>query len=505
MILQKLFLKERPADASDNSRFSFPITNISDEIGLMFFFEVELVTSRVLSSDTGYVYKAVDESQDFATTGLVFGSAATDYQIVSFPYQFDNKNYISVLSDLAPADSSKWRLFHWNTNLRVNEEFSPSGLSLIKQGEGYWLIIKDRTPINLPSGKTATVESGKPFVIILSDGHNQIGNPYSFNVSWDDILTENNLPPGSLRLRTFDAPNNTLQDNSTTLDAFSGGFVFTTGSFEPMLKIPFRNSGGRESGDRDHPELNSLSDRNWQVRLNLTGRNIRSNIFGIGMDPNAEVGLDIFDEVSWPAIGNLNAFEIIFPHPEAEDPNFNWDVVPTSPSYIWEFNLTNDDGEEIIISWDHSLFGENEKELYLHDLGANRIINMRDQLSYYVWGHTSRNFKIYFGNQLFIDENLKPESITMGPGFPNPFVNEINIPFALPASDYIYEVIIVIYNSHGQKVETIFAGQQEGGFHEISYNTKQYNKSLIPGLYLVRMAVSNGMISEEINIKIIKN
>jgi hypothetical protein len=71
--------------------------------------------------------------------------------------------------------------------------------------------------------------------------------------------------------------------------------------------------------------------------------------------------------------------------------------------------------------------------------------------------------------------------------FPNPFRNELNLVFDLPAPS---DVHIMIMNAQGARVAEISKQQYEAGRHKLVYEARDH--SLQPGIYFVRMTVDDG-------------
>ena len=224
--------------------------DFTDEIGLYFQFEVTLTDQSKLLSDTGYIF--IDfPSGDIP--GLSFGNQPSNYQIISIPLDLDNENVSNVFSALEGKNIKQWRLFHYQNG--ETQEFQ-EGFTTIQTGKGYWLIVRSSTVIDPGPGKTVEVTFDQPFPIVLNDGFNQIGNPYSFNVSWREVLALNGNPSGVGNLQIFSG--GTTLTESTRLDSFGGGFVLVDPGFGPViLKIPFKKNNiinGRSAG----PEFNNV-------------------------------------------------------------------------------------------------------------------------------------------------------------------------------------------------------------------------------------------------------
>ncbi|MCB0729362.1 MAG: T9SS type A sorting domain-containing protein, partial [Ignavibacteriae bacterium] len=72
----------------------------------------------------------------------------------------------------------------------------------------------------------------------------------------------------------------------------------------------------------------------------------------------------------------------------------------------------------------------------------------------------------------FVDvenENTLPAQFALNQNYPNPFNPSTKISYALPSKS---RVSIKIFNNIGQLVETLFDGERNPGFHDVTWNAK---------------------------------
>jgi len=78
-----------------------------------------------------------------------------------------------------------------------------------------------------------------------------------------------------------------------------------------------------------------------------------------------------------------------------------------------------------------------------------------------------------------------PEDFSLSQNYPNPFNPETKIRYELPADS---GVKVSIYNLRGQKIITLFKGEQKAGRHEIIWDGRSGGRAqLASGVYFVRM------------------
>lgn len=459
---------------------SIPETQFTDPIGLNLKFEIDDVSGDKIFSNTYFIHKNFTELDSTNNVpSLAFGGEASDYNIVSLPYQLSPNNIPSVFKDLVTrygSDSSKWRLFHYlNTGSNPHYIENTRGLDKIEPGKGYWMIVRYPQEIFIDGAQAVDLSKG-PFEITLQPGWNQIGNPYNFAVSWADVLSFNNNPANLEGLKVF--ANGAFQ-TGTTLAAFRGGFVKYNGTTPLVIKIPYtKTSSGREALTK---RSSVLADRQWYVPLTLSGDILTNETLGIGMDPGAQIGIDVMDESRLPAF--YNQLDVAF------DGNLASSIVPTGDEFTWKFVVHNSTtNDKLNFRWDNTAFGDNDRTLYLFDVANERVINMRVTNSYSFSYPSSREFKLFYGNQDYIDKELVPEHVLLGEAYPNPTRSGTftKIPFTV-AEDNTH-VKLVIYNMEGKALVTLRNEELLRGFYEISWDGNDAGGAAVsPGLYIYRL------------------
>lgn len=85
------------------------------------------------------------------------------------------------------------------------------------------------------------------------------------------------------------------------------------------------------------------------------------------------------------------------------------------------------------------------------------------------------------------NQKIQVTNVLAASSFPNPFVDLVTINFYLPHPKH---VVIVVYNSMGQEVETLVTGYKPQGHHTISWNPKGWSS----GVYYYRISTSEEVI-----------
>jgi len=494
-------------------------------IGVDYFFEVRgrFATNQVR---TGKKYAYIRFSEDVDDMNLTdntlirYGIDRSFYNILSIPLNLTDSGIRQVLDELGAYDKKKWRMFATLNNEYAEYSESESAFTDFEPGRGYWLIIgsPDESDDIFPGeGTTVEVTESQPFEITLTPGWNQIGNPYNFNISWDDVIDEDINPGSSTELEDLRTFKFTLNNNADVIERFSGGIVMAHSEITlkiPVLKNPVAQRLSNKPISGIEGIRNPLHYATWRVDLKVETGGLTYSSASFGMDRNAKFSRDPLDRMRMPRFDDpeFTYLDLTFEHPEYFYPYFAKDIVPSGDSHIWEFYISSNNAEkEIRIQWDNEYFGNGDQELILFDVEKQRAFDMRKD-SLYISSSTQidRPFRIYYGPGSFIDSVLTPDRILLGEAYPNPFNKLVNIPFTLVDRQQgdadLYQVTLNVYNLMGQEVYRSRERSYQPGFHEIGWDGKdKYGKALAQGTYIYMIQVWDGTRSYQATGRIVKN
>jgi N-acetylneuraminic acid mutarotase len=471
-----------------------------------------------LSNISGNIWQGTAEANDFGNMGLVYlvsaydansneyvspnsktvtvevtgqgfgipitrvGSDVSKYNIVSVPLVLTANTVNDVFGEaLGPYDIEKWRMYRYQSG--QNQELS--GTSRIDPGKGYWLISTTPATINTGAGTIPSANAENPFTLQLTSGWNQIGNPYTFNLLWQDVRDWNsNLTLGNLRIY-----NNGSFENGTVLKTYEGGFVMAQNNSSLEFPVVQNPAAGRERTE-DGRVKNPIDGDDWEVILNLETGYITNTFSGIGMNKNAREENDGFDDFTMPRF-----FKYLELNHEKEFINipFSKDIVPISENHIWTFSVeSNADYDNIKISWDNSYFGNSSKQLVLWDITRQRPVDMRRFDSYVFDKHKSRKFMVLFGEDAFIRENIRVNNPLLHEVFPNPVDEKATFAFSVPESSSQQPVQLEVFDLFGKKVSTILNAKIEAGYHEVEWDVIGDNGSKpAAGVYVTYLSIGD--------------
>jgi hypothetical protein len=395
------------------------------------------------------------------------GKSSTNYRIVSVPLNLTKKSVGDVFSDdLGPADKSKWRLFHYSAGSTKEQSGN------IELGKGYWLISSEQKTIDSGPGTTADVGIGKPFTISLTNGWNQIGNPFNFNVAWEDIVNDSENDEVEVgNLRVYNGAATTPWSNGATLTKMSGGFIMAAAAGQ--LYIPVATS----SRTMPKPKPNfaqPLGSATWAVDLKLKAGDFSSEFGGIGMHTTAKADHDKHDDYTLP---RFNDYLELNHHKKLHGSPFTRDIVPTANEHIWTFDIeSNIPGDVIELSWDNATFGDSDYQLVLWDDAEQRAIDMRRATSYSFDRGKSNAFRILFGGSEFIADHTMPARMVFHSASPVPATDRVTFAFSVPETANRLPTSLDVYNLMGQRVARIVEESLSAGYHEATWMIEEGRK-----------------------------
>ena len=519
------------------NRFTFDISNIvgldgidasGNMIGIEYYFDViGRFTSKEIRTENFYTYIQFPDASpatDFAAKGVRAGDQVGSYQMVSVPLELVEPNIKNVLEALGTYDDTQWRLFSTINGEYVEYQEDGSAFSQFELGKSFWLIIRSSPPSFLNfgpgQGETVKVTPDNPYVIPLKQGWNQIGNPYNFRISWANVLEHNRETYPDIE-QQLDPPgiflSQPLVGNDVVIREYSGALVFSH-SNDLNLEIPIWKDksiqlrlGSKVSTANHNNSGNPIHFANWGVELEISNEGGETTYAEFGMDRRAKESRDPLDRMRAPRFKgeNTSYFDVTFAHPEYFYPYFSADYVPTSSGKVWEFTVSsNSPSQNVELKWDNSSFGNGPYKLMLYERDTERIMDM-GKVSKMVSnsGQADRNFKVLYGDQAFIDANLRPSKISLGEAYPNPFQEGSMIPFTLVEGQngQQLKVALRVYNVLGQELATVFSGNMDPGFHELFWSGMDTSGNPVAaGTYVYTLTVYTEGESYQATGKLIK-
>jgi len=452
-------------------------TDLMDELGIEYYFSAtDASVSNPIETAHGFIYKTFNETGSTIPFSSRLDGTTTTYEMFSVPYKLDKSDVPSVFKQ--EYDKTKWRLFHYQNEKTIE---NLNGFNSIELGKGYWFNAKGKFDVSPGAGKVAETNQSKDFIVTLAAGWNQIGNPYPFNVDWNQIKDAN--PAAGLNaLYLFENG----YGKKDVLAPWKGAFVFSdnggTVNFPVLAKTA---SPGRRQENELKPVLDEAA---WQFPVILQAGDI-TQVSGVGMHPEAKTSKDRFDEITIPRF--IDYLEMNTYHNEFFAPYFATDIVPTSDSYSWEFTLSSNLGSRSAsLSWDQQSLNLSQSKIALLDLHNGVLIDMKSRGEYEFAWQEGMQFKILYSRT----GDLLPGVTALGQSYPNPFTKNVVIPVLLESNQQ--EAEVSVYDLLGRKVKSIGLRNVKAGIHEVEWDgNNEQGVSVEGGMYFYQLRGTKGAMS----------
>ncbi len=429
----------------------------------------------------------------------------------SLPYQpvsDGDKAIRTVLSDLGVESEETWRIYRTdqtgvNTNYFGLEQLEGLGAyGRFEPGNAFWLYLRDTEQGGVPVKQIGFPEmqtvAAAPFEYSLQSGWNQLGNPFSFPISWDQVSSpqKDSLQIYRWNGQTWDSLSTQmgwmpLIKTAFTLTPWEGYAVFNATASPVQLTFdPYADSSGSDF-------LAKTQSSGWRLMLVAeTQQNYDVNI--IGMDENARAGKDLLDfQNPRPVARSYVSINFRRPEWQAEQSNFSSDFRPLNPAgESWYFDVTGSNRSVDFYLRETAQLPGNFKAMLIDrkyrqnmDLSHGKRVTLRDVTP----GETDR-FVLLVGTDSFIksiaDEItfIQPEAYQLLANYPNPFNPETRIRFQLAAPG---KVKLTIYNLLGQRVVTLVDEFRQAGFYETVWNGRNSaGAETASGVYFYRLRIN---------------
>ncbi|HTY12333.1 MAG TPA: DUF4350 domain-containing protein [Bacteroidota bacterium] len=410
------------------------------------------------------------------------------YQIISIPFDLLDFNISDVLKDLGAADKTKWRLYGRWDGSEYQEYPSPDFLTF-KRGEGYWLITKGSQSLSLGSANVSTAQGFFP--IQLDSGYNLIGNPFPYPVSWANSL---HSTPDSVESWLWGFDGAGFQQVTDIMQPFAGYFLKSLRNGVTVYINPDEVSSA--SLAKKAEVQRQFAQGEWQVQIsaaNGTGAD-NDNVAGVLRSASDEWDAEDFSE---PPPAPTDYVTLSFNHPnwKTNPGRYAGDYRPIHPEgNYWDFDIASSNSKaSVSVQFVKSGNMPAQFEMYLVDMTTERAYDISSALSYnfaYEKNESDRLFRLIVGTKEYIGSNtngipLVPVGYSLDQNYPNPFNPTTTIGYSLAHSGY---VTLEIFNVLGQKVKTLFTGDQKIGNYSVVWDgTGDNGAGAASGIYFYRI------------------
>jgi hypothetical protein len=455
---------------------------------------IEYYVQAVDSSGNGTTHPLVNPTTvphalQIVYTSLIcpYPTPVNTYRMISVPGVLDDSTPASVLADnLGVLDRAEWRLLRGQNG--VYAEYGVDEIANFEPGNAFWLITRKSKTWDTGSGKSMSTSQNA--VITLTPGWNQIGNPFAFQVAWNNILKNGNVEPPVGYENTETDSIAGYRYNQTVLSPWKGYCVRNLESFDVSLEIPPVEASGVT-------KVNWIgSKQDWVVQINAQCGNVNDNDNYFGCLKNANTIWDTNDFSEAPPIGDY--ISLYFPHDDWEKypGKYTGDFRPLiQTGERWDLTVrTNISSSEMVLDFQNIGSIPQELSAVVIDLQTRVLTDLRLNTSLKLntgSGESERHFQILVGDSQFIEENLKaiaqlPTTLHLDHCYPNPFNASTTIRYYLPEQT---QVTLTVYDILGKKVMDIENKTvQVQGYHTVVWEAKNsVGMPVSSGIYIVHI------------------
>lgn len=417
------------------------------------------------------------------------------YSMISVPLQLDDPQPSSfLLDDFGPYISSQWRLFRWqNEAYTEGPDFPDEALP----GHAFFIVTNSGGLFDVENGWS--VDTSQPFSIPLRPGWNQVGNPFAFPVSWQEIRETSQIDAVA-----FYDGTEVIQDPSRirTLEPWQGYWVLNNSSHVRSMNVPPIESG-INSGSASKISHDPAFPPEDGFVINLVARtrsdDLRDTQNWIGFLDEAETSYLAQNVIEAPPVGNYVRLSIV-EEEERFAANFK---SPSGGGSRWDLEIEALDARSgrgtrsVDVSLHRTGQIPDDYSVALYDRDYDRLITLENDLfsvelkdPFFV-----RHLSVLIGTEAYIqessvqDESL-PSSVVLEQNYPNPFNPSTIIRYQINER---VPVRLEIYNVTGQKVRSLVDSEQQApGWYEVIWDGK--TDSGIPmasGSYFYRLTAGS--------------
>ncbi|HET6566699.1 MAG TPA: FlgD immunoglobulin-like domain containing protein, partial [Rhodothermales bacterium] len=437
---------------------------------------------------------------------------AGQYRMVSIPLDLTNPAFGEVVKDLGAPDRGSWRLARWRPGANPPEgtyEEAPDLESAFAPGTAFWLITSDARHIRVGAGRSVSTDGA--YRLTLQPGWNQIGNPYSFPVSWSDVVSlfpeevQGNVEPP----RAFDGTQ--YLPPTDVLLPWEGYFVYyrgEAGTTADLLIPPLEAQAAGKRGRHDQ----FLAGVSYAVQISASGTTdgMKDGWNYVGLATDASDGSDRLDFYEAPGIG----------------PHLRLSIVDGRSRFDGDFKPVNVQGQK----WDVEIetiqadgtiptrvpIKVDLKERGVRPPGFDIYVLDRDRGEYVALtgghfateagGHGAvRHYTVVVGTEAFAESALgldpsAPKEFGIEPSYPNPAESDATIRYYVPHTSTVH---LQIFDLLGRRVRVLASGEQEPGVLTAHWDTR--DDSGVPvasGVYFCRMTADG--FSDTIQILVVR-
>ena len=437
------------------------------------------------------------------SVGIPGGIDPTNYVFFSIP--FDVSNGINgITSVVGEPDEFKYRLFGFNmapdsTGWREHTLETPLSVTL---GNGYFFIFdpdkySDIPNISFDFGPGTSTPTDPPYEINIASGQWKFfGHPYNFNVSLNNVYTEDETninDAGSVY---------TWNGNWTGVSSLQPwqGYIFKSGGATKLVIDSRGDLFGKMAKTVADLDNMPMDADEWIIDMRATTGSMIDEMNAIGVHHIAEDGYDRLDEFEPPVVpGNLT-LRVDNRSREKSPDIYAKDIrKPNKEGHYWDLQvIAPTNGERTYLTFDGLGYIPEEYDVFLINKTNKQAKNLEWESTYRFANTGSDSYlkqelRLVIGTKAFVEENnagvnLYPDAFKLSQNYPNPFNPQTSIMISLEQDA---QVDLIIYNLLGEEITRLSAGEyRPAGYYNFIWNGRNAMGSKVStGVYLYHAMV----------------
>ncbi|OQY26638.1 MAG: hypothetical protein B6244_13025 [Candidatus Cloacimonetes bacterium 4572_55] len=407
------------------------------------------------------------------------------YQLFSIPLELDNRSPGFVLSnEFGQYDPTKWRLWEWETDLFLYEEYEPNDPSenrdsfFLEQGQGYWLVAREPQPLDTQPATALSVSTGEPYELTLERGWNIIGSPFSFPVGWSSIDLPDNVENAAWEW------DGSAYEQTALLVPWKGYFLRNNNDNRVVIRIPPIAETSPASTAAILDGESYLDGYDWGIQLS-----VRSEKFE-DCDNYALFSSQQSFRLSEPPIPPDNAVQLYFIEDDQKSAVDCRQISNEGHRFSFEICLKSDD--PIFVTLSQQAATSSDYEFCITDQTLQYPVE--GEYGFWAIPNQPHRFLLVAGAPYFVEEHCLqpqlPQNVALYPNYPNPFTEYTTMNLFLPDAS---RVTAKIYSVTGQLVRTLCDQEMSpSGFRRLHWDgTLSSGENASSGVYFLDLQTND--------------
>ena len=434
------------------------------------------------------------------SAGIPGGVDSTNYVFFSIP--FDVGNAIgSITAIMGEPDEFAYRLYGYNNGWKEHTVETPLSVTI---GNGYFFIFdpdkySDTPNIAFDFGPGTSTPTDPPYEINISSGTWKfIGHPYNFNVSLNNVYTEDGTninDAGSIY---------TWNNNWTGVSSLQPwqGYIYKSGGATKLIIDSRGDVFGKMAKTVVDVDNMPMDVDEWVVDIRATTGNMIDEMNAIGVRHIAKDGFDRLDEFEPPVVpGNLT-LRVDNRDREKSPDIYAKDIrKPNKEGHFWDIQvIAPTNGERTYLTFDGLGYIPQEYDIFLINKTNKQAKNLEWESTYRFANtgsdsYLKQDLRLVIGTKKFVEENnagvnLYPDAFTLSQNYPNPFNPQTSIMISLEEDA---QVDLIIYNLLGEEITRLAASEyRPAGYYNFIWNGRNaMGTKVSTGVYFYHAMVRN--------------